>query len=105
MRIEATDGNEYKVWLTDSEIENLRRATNSQCDDLIIQLGAFVGLRAFEIPQVWPVDVKHTDSGQYRLSVQAGKDNSGNGGEPRDAFLPADVEHDFQSVHNNAPKK
>jgi len=36
MRIEATDGNEHKVWLTDSEIEDLRRATNSQRDDLII---------------------------------------------------------------------
>jgi len=45
-------GDEHKVWLTDSEIEDLRRATNSQRDDLIIQLGAFVGLRAFEIPRV-----------------------------------------------------
>ena len=82
MRIEATDGNEYKVWLTDSEIEDLRRATNSQRDDLIIQLGAFVGLRAFEIPQVRPVDVKQTDSGQYRLRVQAGKDTKETVGNP-----------------------
>jgi len=107
MRIEATDGNEHKVWLTDAEIEDLRRATNSQRDDLIIQLGAFVGLRAFEIPQVRPVDVKQTESGQYRLRVQAGKDTSGNGGKPRDAFLPADVERDlqrFQNEHNIAPK-
>jgi len=69
MRIEATEGEEHKVWLTDSEIEDLRRATNSQRDDLVIQLGAFVGLRAFEIPQVRPVDIKQTESGQYRLRV------------------------------------
>jgi len=107
MRIEATEGNEHKVWLTDSEIEDLRRATNSQRDDLIIQLGAFVGLRAFEIPQVRPVDVKQTESGQYRLRVEAGKDTSGNGGKPRDAYLPDSVERDlqrYQNEHNIAPK-
>jgi integrase len=107
MRVEATAGNEYKVWLTDSEIEDLRRATNSQRDDIIIQLGAFVGLRAFEIPQIRPTDVKETESGQYRLRVSAGKDTSGNGGKPRDAYLPDSVERDlqrFQNEHNIAPK-
>ena len=107
MRIEATNGDEHKVWLTDSEIEDLRRATNSQRDDLVIQLGAFVGLRAFEMPQVRPVDVKQTESGQYRLRVKAGKDTSGNGGKPRDAYLPDSVERDlqrFQNEHNIAPK-
>jgi integrase len=107
MRIESTAGNEHKVWLTDPEIEDLRRATNSQRDDIIIQLGAFVGLRAFEMPQVRPVDVKETESGQYRLRVEAGKDTSGNGGKPRDAFLPDSVERDlqrYQNEHNIAPK-
>jgi len=107
MRIEATEGNEHKIWLTDSEIDDLRRATNSQRDDLIIQLGAFVGLRAFEIPQVRPVDVKATDSDQYRLRVRAGKDTSGDGGKPRDAYLPDSVERDlqrYQNEHNIAPK-
>ena len=107
MRIEATAGNEHKVWLTDGEIEDLRPATNSQRDDLIIQLGAFVGLRAFEIPQVRPVDVKQSESGQYRLRVRAGKDTDGNGGKPRDAYLPDRVERDlqrFQNEHNIAPQ-
>jgi len=107
MRVEATAGDEHKVWLTDSEIEDLRRATTSQRDDLIVQLGAFVGLRAFEIPQVRPSDVKETDGCQYRLRVEAGKDTSGNGGKPRDAYLPDSVERDlqrFQNEHNIAPK-
>jgi len=107
MRVEATAGDEWKVWLTDGEIEDLRRAANSTRDDLIIQLGSFVGLRAFEIPQVRPADVKETDSGQYRLRVQAGKDTSGNGGKPRDAYLPDSVERDlqrYQNEHNIAPK-
>ena len=81
--------------LGSTEIEDLRRATNSQRDDIIIQLGAFVGLRAFEIPQVRPTDVKETESGQYRLRVSAGKDTSGNGGKPRDAYLPDSVERDL----------
>lgn len=107
MRVEATAGNEHKVWLTDNEIEDLRRATNSQRDDIIIQLGAFVGLRAFEMPQVRPADVKETDSGQYRLRVRAGKDTTGNGGKPRDAYLSDSVERDlqrYQNEHNIAPK-
>ncbi|MDS0284772.1 site-specific integrase [Haloarcula onubensis] len=107
MRIEGTSGNEHKVWLTDSEIEDLRRATNSQRDDIVIQLGAFVGLRAFEIPQVRPADVNETDSGQYRLRVRSGKDTTGNGGKPRDAYLPDSVERDlqrYQNEHNIAPK-
>lgn len=107
MRVESTDGNEHKVWLTASEIEDLRRATTSQRDDIIIQLGAFVGLRAFEIPQVRPTDVKETESGQYRLRVQARKDTGGNGGKPRDAYLPDSVVRDlqrYQNEHNIAPK-
>lgn len=39
MRIEATNENEHKVWHTNVEIEDLRRATNSQRNDIIIQLG------------------------------------------------------------------
>ena len=107
MCVETTDWKEHKVWFTDNEIEVLRRATNSQRDDLSIQFGAFVGLRAFEIPQVRPVDIKQTDSGQYRLRVQAGKDTSGNGGKPHDALLPDNVEHDiqrYQNEHNIGPK-
>jgi len=107
MRIEATSGDEHKVWLTDQEIEDLRRATRSQRDDLIIQLGAYVGLRAFEIPQPTPSDITESESGQYRLRVEAGKDTSGNGGKPRNAFLPDSVERDlqrFQNEENIAPK-
>jgi len=101
MRLESTTGDETKVWLTDEEIEELRRSTASQRDDLIIQLGAYVGLRAFEIPQVRPAGIKNSESGQYRLHVPAGKDTTGGGGKPRDAFLPADVERDLQRYQNS----
>jgi integrase len=101
MRLEATEHeSRTKVWMTDEEIEQLRRATASYRDDVIIQLGAYVGLRAFEIPQVCPEHVKRTDNGQYRLRVPEGKDTSGNGGKPRDAFLPGDVERDLQQFQN-----
>lgn len=109
MRIEAAGGErhtEHKVWLTDDEIEELRRATTSQRDDLIVQLGAFVGLRAFEVPQVRPRDISESARGQYRLRVQSGKDTAGSGGKPRDAYLPDGVERDlqrFQNEHNIAP--
>jgi integrase len=69
---------------------------------LIIQLGGYVGLRAFEIPQVTPKQVKRTEGGEhFRLRIPEGKDTSGGGGKPRDAYLPADVErdlHQFQTA-------
>lgn len=105
MRLEATGREgQYKVWMTDSELEELRRAADSYRDDLIIQLGGYVGLRAFEIPQPSPKDVKRTEDGShYRLRVPEGKDTTGNGGKPRDAYLPRDVErdlHQYQSAED-----
>lgn len=61
MRLESTANEDrYKYWLTDDELEELRRATGSIRDDLVIQFGGFVELRAFEIPQVTPKHVKRT---------------------------------------------
>jgi len=97
MRLEATGKpDQYKCWLTDGEIEELRRAAGSHRDDLVIQLGASVGLRAFEIPQVAPKHVKRTPDGDhFRLRVPQGKDTTGSGGKPRDAYLPREVEGDI----------
>lgn len=105
MRLESTGRPEqYKVWLTDSELDELRRHAGSARNDLIIQLGGFVGLRAFEIPQVAPEHVKRTGDGEhYRLRVPEGKDTTGNGGKPRDAYLPQSVErdiHTYQQEHD-----
>lgn len=111
MRLEATKKeDEYKVWLTDSELDELRRAAASHRDDLIIQLGGYVGLRAFEIPQVRPKYVKRTEDGEhYRLRIPQGKDTTGSGGKPRDGYLPASVEADLhryvtaESIGRNDP--
>ena len=101
MRLESTrNEDEYKVWMTDEEVEHLRRAAASYRDDVIIQLGSYVGLRAFEIPQVQPQHVKQTEDGSYRLRVPEGKDTTGNGGKPRDAYLPSTVERDLQQFQN-----
>jgi hypothetical protein len=75
----------------------LCRAATTARDDLICQLGGYVGLRAFEIPQICPSHVSRTDDGEhYRLRVPSGKDTTGNGGNPRDAYLPERVERDLQ---------
>lgn len=102
MRLEATAReDEYKVWMTDVELRELRRAAANHRDDLVIQLGGYVGLRAFEIPQIRPKHVKRTEDGaHYRLRVPEGKDTSGNGGKPRDAYLPQDVESDIHRYQN-----
>lgn len=105
MRLEATaKEDEYNVWMTDRELEELRRAAASHRDDLILQLGGYVGLRAFEVPQVHPEHVQRTEDGEhYRLRVPRGKDTTGNGGKPRNAYLPSDVEsdiHRYQSAQD-----
>lgn len=88
------DGPQTKVWLTTDDIRKLRRVAVSDRDGLIIDLGARVGLRSFEIPQVTPGGVSRTDDGDhYRIHVPRGKDTTDGGdGKPRDAYLPASVE-------------
>ncbi len=106
MRLEATNGGSTKVWMTDEELEDLRRAAASRRDDLIIQLGGYVGLRAFEIPQIQPQHIKQ-EAGQYRLRVPEGKDTRNGEGKPRDAFLPDNLERDlrqYQTEENIAPR-
>lgn len=102
MRLEATSSeDQYHVWMTDAELEDLRRAAANHRDDLVIQLGGYVGLRAFEIPQIRPKHVKRTDDGDhYRLRVPRGKDTNANGGKPRNAYLPRDVEGDIHRYRN-----
>jgi len=102
MRLESTSKpDQYHVWMTDDELEDLRRAAGNHRDDLVIQLGGYVGLRAFEIPQIRPKHVKRTDDGDhYRLRVPEGKDTTGNGGKPRDAYLPKEVEGDIHRYQN-----
>ncbi len=97
MRLESTGREEtFKVWMTDEELETLRRSAKSHRDDLIIQLGGYVGLRAFEIPQVQPQHIKRTDDGgHYHLRVPRGKDTRNGTGMPRDAYLPQEVERDL----------
>lgn len=97
MRLEATGKpDQYKVWLRDDELDELRRAAGENHDDFIVQFGGFVGLRAFEIPQVIPRHVKRTPEGDhFRLRVPEGKDTTCGGGKPREAYLPNDVEDDI----------
>jgi len=46
MRLEATSGDDqYKVWMTDDDLYQLRRAAVSYRDDVMLQLGGFVGLQ------------------------------------------------------------
>lgn len=40
--------NEYNIRMTDDELAELRRATAGHPDDLIIQLGGYVGPRVFQ---------------------------------------------------------
>ena len=84
MRLEATARqDEYKVWMTDGELNPLRRAAASHRDDLVIQLGGYVGLRAFAVPQIRSKDVKRSEDGEhFRLRVPEGKNTTGNGGKP-----------------------
>lgn len=99
MRLEATSKtDQYKIWLTDDELDTLRRHAGNTRNDLILQLGGLVGLRAFEVPQVCPKHVKRTDDGEhYRLRVPKGKDTADGEGKPRDAYLPAETERDLHT--------
>lgn len=66
----------------------------------------YVGLRAFEVPQIQPRHIKQ-ENDQYRFRVPEGKDTTNGEGKLRDAFLPSSVERDlrqFQTAENTAPR-
>lgn len=99
MRVETEATNDVvenprpKVFMTDEEYRLLRRSAESNRDELMIRLGGEVGLRSFEVPQEKPKHVRRSEDGEhYFLRVPRGKDTSGTGGKPRDAFLPRDLE-------------
>jgi integrase len=99
MRIERTANRQFKkCWLTTDEYQALRRTTTAYRDELIVRLGGEVGLRSFEIPQITPQHPRReviNDDSYHFLRVPEGKDTTGNGGKPRDAYLPRGVERDL----------
>jgi len=103
MEIERNAGHHsYRCWLTTDEYERLRNAAEGYRDDLIVRLGGEVGLRSFEIPQLRPEHVRWTSDGEhYRLRVPRGKDTSGEGGKPRNAYLPHEVERAIHLYSNS----
>lgn len=69
-----------------------------------VEIGGEVGLRSFEVPQIQPRHVRRTDDGDYyRLRVPREKDTSGNGGKPRNAYLPRDVETAIHQYARDEP--
>lgn len=51
-----------------------------------------------EIPQIRPIDILDDltpDDNEYFVHVREGKDTTGRGGKPRDAWLPATLERDL----------
>ncbi|AFK20964.1 bacterio-opsin activator (plasmid) [Haloferax mediterranei ATCC 33500] len=78
------------TWLTAGDYERLRRATETYREDLVLRLGAEVGLKPVEMSQLKPAHITrrtHRGTDLYLLTVPA---------DGRDAHLPSDVEHDIR---------
>lgn len=93
----AQDGVAH-CWLNPDEFDALvdAAATMSLRHKVVVQLGGRCSLRSFEVPQITPNCIKQAEDGNhYLLHVPRGKDTSGEGGKPRDAYLPADLERDL----------
>ena len=69
--------------------EQFRRAARTHREDLVVRLGAEVGLRPAEMTRVRPADVTTTEDHHF-LTVRDGD------GARREAYLPPGVEHDVR---------
>lgn len=81
-----------RVQLTDHEYKQLRRATQTHREELVVRLCAEVGLRAAEIERLKPGDVSGEGSQgrtRYFVTVREGDEKT------RTAYMPAQVAHDF----------
>ncbi|NIB99601.1 bacterio-opsin activator domain-containing protein [Halobacterium sp. R2-5] len=88
MAVESTES------LPADSYRRLRRATETHREELVVRLAGEVGLRPAEIARVRPADVtshEHEDGDHYFLQV---RDEDGD--VAREAYLPADVEHDLR---------
>lgn len=102
MQIESTSGeNEYKVWLTPDELEQLENHAEERSPKhyATVLLGARIGLRAQEIAAM-QYDHLREEDGNYRLRVpeDSGKDTTGSGGKARDAWVPSDAERELLRI-------
>lgn len=66
------EGDGYRVWLSQTEVEELLDAAEKTQHRLAFELGARCGLRTHEIVRVCPVDVKDTEAGRM-LRVESAK--------------------------------
>ncbi len=86
-----------EVRLTAREYEQLRRATETHREELLVRLCGEAGLRAAEVTRVRPDDVtSREDQGSTRYFLTVRGDGE------REAYLPERVAHDFwQYVRSN----
>jgi len=77
--------------------DRLRRAAESHREDLVVRLGAEVGLRPTEMSRVRLSDVSTTENHHF-LAVRDEGDIS------REAYVPADVEHDMRKYATAADR-
>jgi len=75
--------------------ERLRRAAETHRSDLVLRLGAEVGLRPAEMTALRPADITEFE-GHYLLTVREGEESA------REAYLPESVEHDVRKYANAA---
>ena len=79
---------------TDWQYQQLRRATRTHREELVVRLGGEVGLRPAEMTRIRPVHVSTYSRDGQDHSLLTVPDESGSA--DRTAYLPADVEHDLR---------
>ncbi|WP_158055385.1 bacterio-opsin activator domain-containing protein [Halorussus halophilus] len=87
------DGEATDEFLTTTEYERLRRATETYREDLVVAMAGRVGLRPSELTAVRPTDLReHERDGEcfYCLTVPEGD------GDTREAYVPREVAHDLR---------
>lgn len=79
------DDDNRKVWLSESEIQQLLEQTDSTDRRIAFELGVRCGLRSAEILQVTPNDIVESDAGDM-LKIPDGK-----GGKYREVPMPSEL--------------
>lgn len=83
---------DYKIWLSQDEVEELLDAASDSQHRLAFELGARCGLRSDEIVRVAPIDVKDTEAGKM-LRVDSAKSD-----DKRQTPLPADLATRIETI-------
>lgn len=88
------DGDTYKCWLSQEEIEQIANYTDDLKNEFIIRMLGNVGLRVGEVNNIRYKDIYMAGDDEYMMEITGAKDTTGEykNGKSRTVYIPSEID-------------